>query len=148
MDLFEFFSDAQDEADQERQAAEAKRQAVADRKRERAERLEARDAELRRRAEERGRDWDAERHVPRICQAVVSKWGLPAGYDFADFTQDVSLRLWMNPWDPERAGGRSWTSWVYLLSVSVWKNAVAKCSRRRELAPMTSYENLQELGML
>ena len=54
--------------------------------------------------------WDAERVVPRICQSIVSRWGLPVGYEFSDYAQDVAVRLIGNPHDPERSGGRSLTS--------------------------------------
>ena len=92
--------------------------------------------------------WDAERVVPRICQSIVSRWGLPVGYEFSDYAQDVAVRLIGNPHDPERSGGRSLTSWVHLLARSVWVNSVAKADRRSRLAPMCSYEQLQELGKI
>ena len=151
MDIFAFFDAAQEQERQERQAREDKRRA-AEARREARRRREAaqarREEQLRATAEERGKDWDPDNVIPRICQSVVSRWGLPSGYEMADYIQDVSLRVWANPWDPERAGGRSFTSWVYLLAQSTWKNAVAKSTRRRDLAPMCSYEERSEMGLM
>jgi len=94
------------------------------------------------------RTWDPDRVVPRICQAIVTRWGLPRGYEFDDYYQDVCVRLLANPHEPGRAKGRSFPSWAHLLARSVWINAVAKHDRRRRIAPMSSYEELIALGLL
>ncbi|MCB9739522.1 MAG: hypothetical protein H6747_09660 [Deltaproteobacteria bacterium] len=156
IDIIEFFQLAQDEEDRElaekqakREAREAKRLERDQKRVEKENKRRAREEWVKEHAAERGRNWDPERHIPRICRSIVSKWGLPPGYSVEDFEADVTVRLWNNPHDAEMKDGRSWPSWVYLLATSTWKNRLAKATRRTKLlGRQESYEELVEEGRL